>query len=74
MSFTQTATIRKTAERAKFENLGVSESFLRSACSSGRLKHTKAGVKVMIFWPNLISFIENGDDTAAETITDNGKL
>jgi hypothetical protein len=51
-----------TFERAQAEGLGVSLNFIRKACADGRLKHTKAGTKHLIYYPNLIKLLENGDD------------
>lgn len=61
MQFTEVATIEKTFERSKAENLGISRNFLRQRCIDGSLKSVRAGSKYLIFWPNLISLIQNGD-------------
>lgn len=67
--WTQTATISKTYERACAENLGISRNFIRNACIDGRLKHCRVGNnKILIFWPNLLAFIQNGDNAEKEPI------
>ena len=58
--FTQVATIPKTAARCKAEGIGLSEAQLRVLCKRGELKHTKMGHSSLIYWPNLIGFLENG--------------
>lgn len=64
--YTQTATIPKTAERCKAEGLGVTARQLRAWCKEGRLRHTSIGSKALIYWPNLIRFLEAGDTKKAE--------
>lgn len=59
----QTATIHQTAERCKAEGLGVSEWALRGWCHEGKLRHVTAGKKTLIYWPNLIAFLENGEES-----------
>ena len=58
--FTQVATIPKTAARCKAEGIGLSEAQLRVLCKRGELKHTKMGHSNLIYWPNLIAFLESG--------------
>ncbi|MGI6255706.1 MAG: hypothetical protein ACOYJZ_08750 [Acutalibacter sp.] len=62
--FTQVATIPKTAARCKAEGIGLSEAQLRVLCKRGELKHTKMGHSSLIYWPNLIEFLENGSQEA----------
>ena len=59
-TYTQTATIPKTAERCKAENLGITAWNLREWCKSGALKHIRCGTKFLIYWPNLLEFLETG--------------
>jgi len=65
MVYKEVATIRETAKRAKENHLGIGENFIRQACKSGRLKCTSAGSKTLIYWPNLISYLEHGDNKPA---------
>ena len=58
--FTQVATIPKTAARCKAEGIGLSENQLRTLCARGELKHTQMGKKSLIYWPNLLEFLESG--------------
>lgn len=58
--YTQMATIPKTAERCKAEKLGVTAWQLRAWCKSGMLKHVRCGQKFLIYWPNLLAFLESG--------------
>lgn len=73
MQFTEVATIEKTFERSKAENIGISRNFLRQRCIDGSLKSVRAGSKYLIFWPNLISLIQNGDVPEVRE-QDNGKI
>ncbi len=56
-----TNTITGTFNRAQAENLGISRNFIRSACLDGRLKYSKAGKKYLIYYPNLLELLKNGD-------------
>jgi hypothetical protein len=67
---TQTNTIQGTYERAVSEGLGVSRNFIRQACLDGRLKCNRAGKKFLIFWPNLLELLQNGD-AELESVADN---
>jgi excisionase family DNA binding protein len=61
MQFTEVATIEKTYERSEAENLGINRTFLRRHCIDGSLKAVKSGTKYLIYWPNLLRLLENGD-------------
>lgn len=61
MQFTEVATIEKTFERSKAENLGINRTFLRRHCIDGSLKAVKSGAKYLIYWPNLLHLLENGE-------------
>lgn len=58
--FTQVATIPRTAARCKAEGIGLSANQLRVLCKRGLLKHTQMGNKPLIYWPNLLEFLESG--------------
>ena len=73
MAYTKVATIRETLKRARESNLGISENFLRQACREGKLKHNNVGSKILIYWPNLISYLQNGDTVPASE-TEIGKI
>ncbi len=59
-AFTQTASIPRTAARCRAEKIGLSANQLRVLCKTGQLKHVMMGRKILIFWPNLLEFLENG--------------
>lgn len=61
----QTATITKTAERCKAEGIGLSYHQLWSLCKQGRLKNIPMGRSRLIYWPNLIAFLEGGEGSGA---------
>lgn len=58
--FTQVATIPRTAARCREEGIGLSANQLRVLCKRGLLKHTQMGNKPLIYWPNLLEFLESG--------------
>lgn len=60
----QTNTIQGTYERSKADNLGISKNFIRQSCLDGKLKHCRAGNKILIYYPNLLDLIQNGDQPA----------
>lgn len=54
-------TIRETAEKARTELPGLSEGLLREMVKDGRIPVTRAGNRALVFWPNVVKAIENGD-------------
>lgn len=59
-------TIREAARRSKSEGMPVSEYTLRKWIRQGVIPTRKAGTKVLVFYPNLVSYLrcENGQDNA----------
>lgn len=64
----QIVTIRQAVERAKSEGYPVSEFSLRRWCRTGEVSYRMAGVKILIYYPNLISYL-----TCSSTTATNGK-
>ena len=56
-------TIRETVARAKAEGLPISEYTLRSWIKSGYIPVVHAGVKQLVYFPNLVRFITCADST-----------
>lgn len=54
-------TVRQTAERAKTEGLGVTETALRSWIASGALAFVPVGNRRLIYWPTLLDFLAHGE-------------
>lgn len=54
------ATVNQTAERARDEGLGVTETALRSWLADGSLAFIPVGNRRMIYWPTLLAFLEKG--------------
>lgn len=50
-------TIRQTVKRAREEGLGISEYSLRNWIKKGVIPVQKAGNKVLIYYPNITTFI-----------------
>lgn len=51
-------TIRETVQRAKADGLPVSEYSLRRWIKSGQLPVRQIGAKALLFYPNLVRFIQ----------------
>lgn len=53
-------TIRETVARAKSEGLPVSEYTLRAWIKCGYVPVVRAGVKQLVYYPNLVRYITCG--------------
>lgn len=51
-------TIREAVARAKNEGLPISERTLRMWVKSGEIPSRKAGNKTLLFYPNIIQYIQ----------------
>ena len=62
-------TIREAVQRAKSEGLRVSEYTLRRWLKTGAIPARNIGKKVLIYYPNLVKYIqcEDGCDNAPTT-------
>lgn len=58
--------IREAAARSRAEGLGVGESTIRGWIAEGKLPHRKVGKKILLYWPNLLAFLQ-GNDIPTET-------
>lgn len=64
-------TIREAVQRAKADGLPISEYGLRSWIRAGAIPTRKVGQKALIFYPNLVRFIQcsdGADNVAAPVI------
>ena len=63
-------TIREAVQRAKSEGLRVSEYTLRRWLKTGAIPARNIGKKVLIYYPNLVKYIqcEDGCDNAPATV------
>ena len=63
-------TVREAVQRAKDDGLPVSEYTLRRWLKSGAIPTRKIGQKVLLFYPNLVKFLqcEDGCDNAPATV------
>lgn len=57
-------TIREAVARAKNDGIPVSEYTLRAWVRSGEIQARKAGNKILLYYPNLIKYLQcaNSDD------------
>lgn len=60
-------TIREAVSRAKSEGLPISEYSLREWIKSGEIPARKAGNKTLLYYPNLIKYLQctDGDNFTA---------
>ena len=62
-------TIREAIQRAKVVGLPVSEYCLRQWVRTGAVPTRKVGQKALLFYPNLVRFIQCEDGTGNESAT-----
>lgn len=62
-------TIREAVERAKAEGMPVSEYTLRRWVRSGEVPSRKVGSKNLIFYPNLIRYLQCEDGVEKKPAT-----
>lgn len=58
--------VRATLSRAKEDGLNLSEHGLRQIIREGRISVVRLGVKNLIYYPNLKSYLQNGDRENSE--------
>lgn len=66
-------TIREAAARAKAEGLPVSEYTIRQWVKTGAIPVRMAGNKILLFYPNLVRYLQcdDGGDNLALAVTGN---
>ncbi len=57
-------TVREAVERSKADGIPVSEYTLRRWIKQGNIPHRKAGNKILVYYPNLVKYLqcEDGGD------------
>ncbi len=55
-------TIREAVQRAKADGMPVSEYTLRQWVKTGEIPTRRAGTKALLYYPNLVSYLQGGDD------------
>lgn len=68
-------TIREAVQRAKNEGLPVSEYTLRAWVRSGAVPTRKVGQKALLFYPNLVRFLQcedGADNTPVSMVAGSG--
>ena len=65
-------TVREAVKRAKQEGFPISEYTLRQWIRTGAVPVRKAGTKQLIFYPNLVRYLqcEDGADNKPATVTE----
>lgn len=67
---TSVMTIREAVQRAKNDGIPVSEYTLRQWVKSGAIPVRKVGQKVLLYYPNLVRYLqcEDGKDDQPATV------
>ena len=61
-------TIREAVQRAKTDGIPISEYALRIWVRTGAIPARKVGQKVLLFYPNLVRYLQCLDDTDTKPI------
>lgn len=67
-------TIRAAVARAKGEGLPVSEYTLRSWIKTGRVPVVYAGTRALVYYPNIVTYLQNGDPIQTSPAVGDTKL
>ena len=67
-------TIRAAVARAKEEGLPVSEYTLRAWIKTGRIPVVYAGTRALIYYPNIVAYIQTGDPIQPQPVAGNSKF
>ncbi len=67
-------TVREAVQRAKSDGLPVSEYTLRQWIKTGAVPTRKAGQKALIFYPNLVRFLQCEDGADNPPVADGGGI
>ena len=62
-------TIREAVQRAKSDGMPVSEYTLRQWIKSGAIPTRKVGQKALLYYPNLIRYLQCEDSEATQSTT-----
>jgi len=62
----EVATIRETVKRLKSDGLPVSEYTLRRWVRTGVIPSVSCGAKALLYYPNILSFIQNGNHSTMQ--------
>lgn len=69
-------TVRESVARCKAEGLPVSEYTLRQWVKTGAIPARKVGQKALIFYPNLVRYIQcaDGGNKSPATVAESGSI
>lgn len=67
-------TVRGAVVRAKEDGLGVSEYTLRAWIKAGRIPVVYAGAKALVYYPNILKYIQTGDPVPPPQVAGDSKL
>lgn len=67
-------TIRAAVTRAKEEGLPVSEYTLRGWIKAGRVPVVYAGTRALIYYPNIVNYLQTGDPIQQPQTATDSKL
>lgn len=67
-------TIRAAVARAKEDGLPVSEYTLRGWIKAGRVPVVYAGTRALVYYPNLLHYVQTGDPIQPSPVAADSKL
>ena len=67
-------TIRAAVSRAKEDGLPVSEYTLRGWIKTGRVPVVYAGTRALIYYPNIVNYLQTGDPIQPPQVVTDSKL
>lgn len=73
---TSVVTIREAVQRSKADGMPVSEYTLRRWIKSGAIPVRKVGQKVLLYYPNLVRYLqcEDGKDNQPATVAETSSI
>ena len=67
-------TIRQAVVRAKEEGVPISEHSLRAWVKSGRVPVVYAGTRALVYYPNIVKYLQTGDPIQPPPVAADSKL
>lgn len=65
---TDLLSIHETAQRCKVEGIPLAEAALRRFVKTGDLPAVQTGRRALVYWPNVIEFVKNGNNQQVQPI------
>lgn len=65
---TDLLSIHETAQRCRHEGIPLAESAIRRFVKDGSLPAVQTGRRALVYWPNVIEFVKNGNNQQTQPI------